>query len=459
MGMVLVICFTLTISLLVTIAVAIATRSVEGARRHVAFEQAVTVAEAGIDQTLSRVAKAFSSGGGSYATPSVGDVACNAAPVTAPAAFADAEAERTWARQQLDIIAANAACVQTDSTGQFVVLKPTNRQVVYSLGAVPSFAGSTGAEGKRRLLKSEYLFTPFKPTKAILTGDDLDFGGSVVVDAQLQKPGGVHSNGDLTAPNGNGVQVDGPISASGSVSGGNVTAGFDPDGLSGGGKPKMDVPLVDPRLIWNTQRDLYAGQWYDLCPDGTVRPPTGSVPCDSSVTPLVGMQGWALSNGTWSYTSSPTSYPGVYYAYGTNIDVTNIGTGTFRTTLLAESMPATAGTSPATCDKIGGNISVKQATIGNLAAGLVFVAEGDLFTGSQVVAGDGLMAAGDQVQMKTSSGGTGAFRGAILAADQCPAPDAQGMNSIQGIELTYLDSADGFLSSIVRTTLWQELVG
>ena len=63
-------------------------------------------------------------------------------------------------------------CLHEGALGEYVVLKPTDKKIVYAMGFVPSYANwsSGSTQAKMRMIKADYIFAPYRPTHAILTG-------------------------------------------------------------------------------------------------------------------------------------------------------------------------------------------------------------------------------------------------------------------------------------------------
>jgi hypothetical protein len=474
-GLVLVVGMTAVISTLLIVVFAIARGSLESSISHVSFERAINVAESGVDQTLGRLQKAYDTGGGDFPVPAPSHPTCTAPTVSAPS-FANEDDEKAWARQELETLRATAACVQSTGEGEFVVLKPANRQVVYSLGATPAF---DQPRAKTRLLKSEYLFSPYRPSNALLTGAKLCISGSVLVDAtNTSIPANVHTNGDVATSCGNGGgsgsgsgTIEGTLTASGSYT---VNSNVNVAPGSGGGTAKQGMPVVDPRDVYFREYAKYAGRWYDLCSDGTAKIPTSAGPC-ATTDPShllytyqsgdLGFQGWTYSPGSstgapvWSMTTKSSPYSGVYYVHQGDAVVggngsTNPSDPAWNATVIAESKLDAVDASLGTCGKLGGNIEWKLENIRNMMTGTVFFAHADLAGSANSHAENGMFIAGDQVYLNTSSG---SLRGAVIAADQCP--NSNSPNSVQGFSIYYDGSVEAPLSSIIRSTLWLEYVG
>jgi hypothetical protein len=485
-GLVLVLGMAGILTSLMLVATTMALRSLESSRQHVSFESALAVAEGGTDSALARAQTRYQAvGADTYLTPAAGDATCNQAAVvwpTGPTAWPiggaqpTPEEERTWARTQLETIATNPACRQTIAGGEFVTLKPQGRQTVYTMGWSPSYGAS---EVKKRVIKSEYLFTPYKPSHAILTGGTLSLDSSTLVtSAPPNDPAlaAVHSNGNVIVSSGNPI-VYGLVSQSGT--GGLANSNKFYGNTSGNvvGQPKQTIPYLGARSIWGSNRlSNPPGGWYDLCPDGTVRLPDAAEPCASGATILATLtatgsfRGWSpVFTGpvvtTWrAGTAIKTSgFSGTYYVHHANVlnDASNAGSPVPNLTVLASSPSLT-------CNKTAGNIDWGSTDpAAPSIANTWLVADQDLRTSSNYQAGSasgptiisGFFLAGDQIEMSTSSNGA---YGAVIAADQCDPPNGTSMvdsNSIKNPSIYYDPNSAAPFIDIINTTLWLEYPG
>ncbi|MGZ6793235.1 MAG: hypothetical protein ACXVFV_09820, partial [Mycobacteriales bacterium] len=219
-GMILVIAMVGILTSLMVVMTAVGVTSLRSSRKHVSFEGALSAAESGIDEALARAQKAYNTGGSdSYATPSATDPNCTLTSVAWPFTSQPTPSqEQSWAKSTLQSIATTASCRSRSADGDFVYLKPTGHQAVYAMGFAPSYGAN---EMKTRLLKAEYLFTPYAPTNAILTGKSVTLGSSTTVTtAPPSDPtlAAVHTNGNLYVDTGN-PTVYGPVSQSGTGTG------------------------------------------------------------------------------------------------------------------------------------------------------------------------------------------------------------------------------------------------
>jgi hypothetical protein len=450
---------------LLVVVVGLAVQANTSSQQHQTFDQALDASEAGVDQALGRLTVDHSYAAGPD-VPAAGFPAC-------PAGM-NGTAEQCWAKQQILALATSTpAMIQTGGTGQYLTIRPSNRQTVYSMGWSPSYGN---ARAKQRLLKTEYLFAPYRPVDAILTSGSMDMSGSVLVDSPNGTPAAVHSNGDVSSKSSD--QIAGPVTASGSYDG-NAKVTNDPDALTGSNTPLESIPLIDPRSVYiaDAGDPAYSSNWYDMCPDGSVHGPdtTGFQPCAgpllSASGPYRGWQFYTAGSNTcsaksdmpnsqavascWIMTQNSSPYMGAYYVYQADAIIGDGGNShsPWNGTVMAESAP-TGGTNAA-CGKLGGNIDWKLNDMNNYLPGVVMLAQADLYDSANNNASDGLFAAGDQVHLHTSSA---TLTGAVLSADQCKGSPADS-DQVQGVEIHFDDTGEAPISSIVNTTLWLEYTG
>lgn len=446
-AMVLVITISMLLLAASILAFAMATRSLSASQEHVRFEQRLHLAEQGIDQTLALIQ-------------------ANNAYVHQPPGFNGSLPIAQLDQAALDAFEAGTDAdldVQSARDGQYAVIKPAGRNVVYSRAWIPSRAAASFT----RTVKVEYLLSTFAAQNAILTGGDLQIQGATIVGGNA---GSVHSNGDIDFV-GNSYSISEQVSATGSISGntsnvgGGTTAGADP----------QDIPPVEPRDIYTLNRLTYSGEWWDLCSDGTVHQP-GSTPCQGPLEPtfVVGneFRGWDFNlhptNGpVWSASSDAGDYPGVYYVFGGSADISG-GPGSdldrWATTIITEGAPI-AGEP---CKKNFGDIFVSGSPkMTTKIDGLQLVAGRDLLlTGSSSGGGagvEGLLAAQEQVELSgnVSIGQPppSTVGGAVVAEDRCDTDSSPvHTNDIDGsITIYHDDSFDVPLNNLIRSVLWLEM--
>ena len=281
-----------------------AIRSLESSREHVSFESALAIADGGIDTGLARAQRTYvTTGTDSYLIPAPADPTgtCVAAAVAWPfTTQPTAEQERTWARAQLETLATTAGCLTTTKQGEYAILKPVGRQAVYALGWSPRRGVP---EGKQRLIKAEYLFTPYSPSHAILSGGDITLDSSTLVtSAPPNAPAlaAVHTNGRLIVASGN-PTVYGPVTQSSASPSTSSNKFFGNTSGNVSGAAVQPIPFEGALAVWGRNRTTAVpGGWYDLCPDGTVHSPTGTAPCAAGSTLLANVSAGGSFRG-WSY--------------------------------------------------------------------------------------------------------------------------------------------------------------
>jgi DNA-binding transcriptional regulator YdaS (Cro superfamily) len=478
MGLLLVIISSAVIMTLVLVAAAMALRSQTSARQHTSFDAALVTAEQGIDLGLARIQGAYDLDGSAYLSPHPTPTTFDPTPncvgpsITFPASAGTSNlTERTWARTQLMAITSLPGCLRASPNGQYALLTPSGRQTVYSIGFAPSLASYLAGTGRARLLKSEYIFGPYKPNNAVLTGGDLQIDSSTTV---TTAPGAdptlaaVHSDGTITVANGN-PTVTGPVSQSGT---GALPSSNNFDGTATLSSPQT-IPIISAAQIYGRNVANYLGNWYDLCPDGTVHAGATTGPCTGTLIGSYG-PGGANAGGTfangWTYdnTTAPITWRvtggfnnGVYYISQGNVAMgSGVGNpAVARATIIASAVSTT-------CNKVGGNIDWNRVNINAPYIDNTFmIADQDLRTGSNFSAGSasagtvvsGLFIAGDQVQLETSS--SGAY-GSIIAADQCnPTGSLVDTNIIKNPSVYFDPNGYAPFIDVINTTLWLEFVG
>jgi cytoskeletal protein CcmA (bactofilin family) len=413
------------------LATTLVNRALGGSSGHVSYEQALHLAEEGVDQVLARV-----QADDTYSTGQV-----------APAAATPAE-EEAWAAELL----ATAPVIEVDE-GEYAFIKPANRSVVYAAGWVPDRASAL----RPRYLKAEYLFSTYNPPKAILIGGDLVISGNADVSGIA---GDVHSNGDIELSGS--PTISGDLTSSGSISvgGGGGTTGVAGD-VQSDASPQF-VPPVEPREMWELLHADYADSWYDLCPDGTVRRADASTPCNGTIsgsaTSGQAFRGWTFhgtgSSREWQKDGSG-EYSGVYYVYqaGANVSKNPGEVGNpWRATVIAESANADGA-----CPADWGDIHVNGTPrVVGFIDGLALVAGRDLkIQGNANQRFEGLMAAHEQVEVS----GNPTLVGALVAEDACDTPGSPvTTSSVSGsMAIVYDGNLDVQLANLIRTSLWLEL--
>lgn len=412
-AMISVILFGVVLLAVVLLATSQADQAVSGSAVHVSFEQEIHLAETGVDQSLARLQK----------DPTWGTVDTSTGTTTAEL---DA-----WAVAAL----ATAPVVASDG-GEYAVVKPKDRQVVYAAGWSPSRADAR----RHRMVKAEYLFSTYSPANAVLSNGNLQIGGNATVAGSL---GNVHANGDVTVV-GSALSVSGTLTATGAVSGGQ--AGWQ------GSQPPQEVPTIDPRAIYDRYSGgaEYVDDWYDLCQDGTVRKPSTAGPCTGEIRASSGgLRGWKFSSGKWVNDRDP--YDGVYYVDRGTASIKGTATP-WRGTILASASGSDGSL-------VGGDIEMTgKPLISAFLPDIALVAGRDLDiagTGQSDGSYDGLLGAHEQLELT----GNPTLDGALVSEN---APHTTGspvsVNYISGsMTITHNQGLEADLGGLIRTTLWLEL--
>lgn len=422
-AMLLVIGMAVVLLLTATVGLNITDSAIDRSAKHVTFEAGAHMAERGIDLALARLQQDKT-----WATPGTS---------TTLAMTATPTEEEAWAKAELAI-----APVVDAGDGEWAVVKPTGRNVVYAASWMPDRATAT----RPRFFKSEYLFSTYSAPGAILTGGNLKIGGNAKVTGSL---GSVHSNGNIDIVGGS-LTVEKGVTAVGTLSGGLATWS--------GGQPQKTIPEVNPRDIYDVLSDDDPGNWYDLCPDSKVRKPSTSGPCTGDVLNETGdFRGWKhITTGgknVWK-SGSTTPYDGVYYAYRSAIEVAAKTSAPWKTTLIAEGTPTTG------CMQDLGDIKITgHPNIVGYLGGLALVAGRDLeiagTPSGNTESYTGLLAANEQIKVT----GTPNLVGALIAGDHCQTPGSPVDESyVSGdMIITYNNTLNTSLVPIIRSTLWAEL--
>lgn len=482
--MILVIGIVVFVAGLTATAAVIATNGLGQSRKRIHFEQSLAAAEAGIDYALSHLQYAFDESHADYPIPDTGVpvAACTASTVTLP--DLEGDEEQAWAEAELDTLAAeHPECIMSTPSGEVLILKPANpvggAGIQYGRVFARGWSPERGVPGATaRTIKVEYVFMPYKPQHAILTGTNLllqststDVTGAYGVDPTLAA---VHTNGSLSTT-GN-PTVTGQVSvslASGSGNSSNFTA--NPGGVPITTAP-VRIPRVSARAFYRqapSQDGAAMARWTDLCPDGSAHAYPVDDPDDEiSPTPCSGVtvggspyNGWQYNPGLHKWTATRDTVSGTYFVFEADVD-NGSGNGAIpNITVVA------AAANPDDCaTKRYGNIRWDHYdTPAPAFKNLFFLADGDLsatsnfYSGSSTASGviSGMYVAGEEVQVWTSSSG---LVGSVLAENRCPSvgttsPDDSGpvlANEVQGQIVKFDPNGDSPFSSLISTILWLE---
>jgi len=349
-----------------------------------------------------------------------------------PLSVIGTESERGWAVAAAD--ARPAEDVESTPEGEFVVVKPSNRDLLFSVAYVPS---REAAERRVRVVRAALSFQPTSNSwsldMAFLTDMDLDISGNPTFHGNAASG---HSNGHVTVP-GNPTFHDGCLTASdGGTISGNVNDHSDcPDDPYN--QPEEFVPDIVAGDFWHMSE-------YDMCPDGKVRAgpahpdffdTVGTAPCttghiledDAMADPF---NGWKFEgccdsklNAKWDL-SDGTAIDGAYYFFEGSPNVSGSpGTNNspWHVLIVAESK----GSCPA---NVGGDFTTSGSVViapytgqpvhsGNNVA---VIAERDVeWSGAGRLKVPGIVGAGEQIKIS----GNPQIEGAFIAQSECDSPD------------------------------------
>lgn len=473
LGMITVIGVSSVLIVVVAISVSVAVFSLGSSRDHLNYEAALTAAETGLNSTLGEIQAANDTGGVIVQDP-------DCAPWW-PAQFNPANPpgpaeESAWVKSAIDDMAEE--CFDSGGQGTYVSWRASDVNgvplpFIYAAGWSPNRENQRNAS---RLVKVEYMFSPYRPSEAVLSQGSIEISGSVNItmqDPDNPDTADIHSNSAINISN-NSLQVQGQITTSAGFTGNSCPSGVE-YGCEAAVAP-ISVPLVSARTVYRNLAKSTSASWFDLCVDRSVSPPVGVVKTPNVTTfePCTGttelsrndtFRGWTFDGNDnnkywddeWNFVPAyGTDYPGTYYVYQASAILGGPGRVADNATIsvLAEAAPTTDSSTPlATCNKAGGNIEWKGVRISNYLPGTLFIADGSIRGTANTDVGSGLIAAGDRIYMKTSSA---TVTGALVASNTCT---AAGANELQGLSLVFANSSEVPISSIVRTTSWVELGG
>ena len=317
-------------------------------------------------------------------------------------------------------------------------------------------------------MKSEYVFLPYRPTNAVLTGGDLEFQGALTVttaagiaDTTLA---GVHSNGKITVI-GNAANVTGKVTTSGTGSSSTI-----------GGK--AIAPAATQAIPAISARDFYfqapgndpgaMEDWYDLCPDGYARDWSSSGPCTDPVVQngvVNKFNNWTYSTATRTWTAAKDAVPGTYFIHEGNAANGTGNAGFPNMTVIASAKYAADDPDLANCAaKKYGNIVWDHYDIASPAyTNMWFYADSDVSVTANIKIGQGastppivsgLIVSGDQTKLYTQSNSA---VGAVIAADKCTSPGPTdsviSVNEVHS-DLYFDPDAKAPFTSVITNSLW-----
>jgi Tfp pilus assembly protein PilX len=397
-------------------------------------QQAIQIAEGGVDTTAQQVSDGTAATDVVYPTDYATEFSytgCERAWVlwvvsatvggSSSAAPGSCHATANWT--------APSVALPTGSTGdgRWVTIYPalpggTAAGVVYGVGYSPT--SGTGAMRIVRLAINVNSMTPYPVTDAVLTNTDFSTtaGGNITGAA-----GGVHSN-EQVSWGGKGTASSNITAASCADSGCTAEKSHSclgtgvPSGClqaNSGLSGPVSIPDLAPRSYWP-----YAD--FALCPDGHVHlgpaysgglgtaPPSTDVPCGSQDPSISTTLNWSACTGagcTWTYSVRTAPTNAVYYAYDTSVQ---INTGSPATmTIIAE-----GGNDTTSCSPIGGAVTLSGGNAFGPATGtsinpLAVLADGPM----SITAGGGLNGVFYTNNVFTETGGASNTDFAIISND------------------------------------------
>lgn len=275
--------------------------------------------------------------------------------------------------------------------GQYSWVVPAGSSEIFSVGYVPSRA----APRELRILQLEVdAANPFGDL-SFLSAGSANMNGNV----DISVGGSAHSNVDLTMIGS--ATITGNATSTGTFS---KTSGVVVTGVSGGGYLPYDIPAIDAldhRHLTST----------DLCPDGTVRATTPSMPCTGTVigSGILGWNGWTWSASEWNIAGN-TAGEGGFFVYHSSVRISG-NVSLWRGTVVIKGLRVSG-------NLVNGDFTMTGATdVTPAAGGIAVVAERDL-----VASGNGrlngLVLAGEQVSL----GGNIEVRGQLISGSEVSSP-------------------------------------
>jgi hypothetical protein len=368
------------------------------------WEQALHVAESGLDDALVRM-----NDQPGYTTGE-----------TMPDGFTDSAAARQWVVAAADARPADEVVSTPD--GEYVVVRPVNTAAVFSVAFLPSRDDpARRTRVVHAMIGRAVVNGAWMARYAVLSGGYLGLNGNPTIVSGATV--GVHTNDYLDIRGS--VFVDGCLSAS---DGSRVVGSMSQDPGCGtpGVQAPVEIPVVDVPSFWEFSE-------YDLCPSGTVKAgpahPThgntvGNAPCtgatlaaDAGSTPF---RGWSFQGccdarleAIWRY-GSVGPYDGVYYVHQGSVEIASSPGSLYdpwQVTLLVAGKGSCPGITGGDIDISGSPSMAPYEDTENL----LMAAGRDIdISGSPTLTG--LIAAHEQID---SSGGAEGYEAAILSELAC----------------------------------------
>jgi hypothetical protein len=322
-----------------------------------------------------------------------------------------------------------AASPVTVPGGEYVIVRPSNSTIVYSVGFSPA---RDAVDRRVRVVRANVDGNPylFVTDHALLVGGNLSISGnSEILDTTGNDAADIHANGSISSTGS--YLVEGCVTSSQSTFAG--TSGCPPSPA-----PKEPLPVIDPILMYPyatyvlcADQQAYAG------PASAADPDPDLLPCSGNET-AVTLAGWSVKkqNGTVTWTSlSTATTDGVFYINNGNFSGA-LGSDQHplsASIIVANGKGSTCSTPPTGNIELSANSNVTAAS-SLISAGypLLFVAQGDVaFKGGATVGG--AILAHEQVDYRGNAGSWGA----VVAVDQCDTPGSP-INSTKTTSLSTL---------------------
>jgi hypothetical protein len=297
--------------ILTFVVVTIVMRTVQQANtvaQDVRWEQSLNVAETGIAVALDEIETG--NWGPFVSVNSKGDF--------------DGMSERDWAIGKADAVSSPRK-LASDPGGEYVILRDTQEDVIYSIGFAPSRASTNRRVRVVYMAYDENAVaggSGFTTTYSLLTDGEVSFSGYVTWTGEAAS---MHANGHITISGTTDLEDGMCLTGSSGISnGGDLIQSAECQ--TPGTQPTVDIPVVNPRDYW------HLSEW-DMCPDGSVRagpshenygdtvgtqPCTGHIFTNDASTPY---RAWKFTGccdskrwAGWDY-DSELANDGVYYFY------------------------------------------------------------------------------------------------------------------------------------------------
>jgi hypothetical protein len=360
----------------------------------IAWDDALFAAEAGLDDALALLDVDF--------TFTTGE--------QIPDGTIGTEAERVWAVIAADM--RSASDVNRVAEGEYVMVRPSNADIVFAVGYSPSRAASNRRVRVVRLSVVGTVWT-YTIEYALIVGEDLELAGSATINDINQNDGAsVHTNGTVIETGG-AATVEGCLTESVGDRAASATCPVSP-------LPQEPLAVIEPLL-------MYPYAHYVLCDDEVVYggpvhatdPDPDATPCNGNET-AVSLLGWSarVSGGVVEWSGSPSAdADGVFYIDNGNFDGK---LGDISNPLLATIIIASGGGSSCTAPSTGnlrlaGNSDFSvHPSIQALGWDVAVVAEGDIdYQGGAAIGGT--IFAHEQIDYR----GNADSWGAVVAVEAC----------------------------------------